>query len=133
MVFRLITTFEKSGENVIETLWTVKSYYHLADCYIYEGNPYIEDIQERYTDDMSYAEYYVTYHDQNFYELWHDEFKDIYIPSREVAFDQLRKMGVEIKQYWEKIGVAGVDAHDSLIKDFVSRFPPEESPLRFKS
>jgi hypothetical protein len=132
MVFRLITTFEKPGANIIETIWSVNSYYHLADCFAYEGNPYIENIEELCADDMSYAEYFVTFHDQNFYELWHDEFKDIYVPSREVAFDQLEKLGVEIKQYWERIDVVGIPTNSLLVKDFVSRFP-DDLPERFKS
>jgi radical SAM superfamily enzyme YgiQ (UPF0313 family) len=131
MIFRLITTFEKPGVNIIETLWSVKSYYNLADCFLYEGNPYIEGIHENVSDDVSYVEYYIPYHDRNFYELWYDEFKDIFIPYREAAFAELRSMGVEINQYWEELDIAGVGEGSLPIEEFVSRFPPEKLPVRF--
>lgn len=131
MRFRLVTTFEKSGVNIIETLWNIKSYYNVADCFLYEGNPYIEGIYENISEDLSYVEYYIPFHDQNFYELWFDEFKDVFMPYREQAFAELRELGVTITQYWETLDVPGIEGDQPLLMDdFVSRFP-DKQPAKF--
>jgi hypothetical protein len=47
------------------------------------------------------VEIHVIYHDQNFYELWYDEFKEIHDDWRAKTFKNLEDQGVVINRYWE--------------------------------
>lgn len=119
----MIATFEKPGANIVEEIWSCKIYYLLSECFLYDGNPYIEGIHELISDDMSYQEVYIMFHDKNFYDLWFDEFKDVYVAYREQAFSELRKKNVEVVEYLEDLDAGGVIPGTQLSSVFETRFP----------
>ena len=129
MSFNLILTLEKPESDIIDIIWSVESYQPVANCFLYEGNPYIEGIIEWFTDDRSYVEYHVPFHSQRFYEMWFEEFKDVFIPFREQSFSELKSLGVELKEYWDdcSIEAATTDSLSSTL--FVSRFPEQYQRL----
>lgn len=131
-MYFMAVTFEKPGANVIESIWSSKNYFHLADCFLYDGNPYIEGIHEFLSDDLSYAEYIIPFHDKNFYELWFDEFKDIYLPYRQASFDEFRSKGIVINDYIQSFDVGGTDGM-KLLTEFVSKFSDVTEKFKLQS
>jgi hypothetical protein len=123
MTFDLILTLEKPSVDIIDIIWQVKSYHPVANCFLYEGNPYIEGIIELFNDDRSYVEYHVAFHSRKFYELWFDEFKDVFMPYREQAFSELEALGVEINEYWSECDIEAARGTALPATEFVTRFP----------
>ena len=102
MAYRTICTMEKAGIDVVDLWESQQGWWDFCEaCFLYEGNPYIEPIYQRESDDKSYVEIHVIYHDENFYQLWHDEFKEIHDDWRAKTFKNLEDMGVTINRYWE--------------------------------
>ena len=121
MIFRTIATFEKTGTNIVETLWKSDHYNKLLECYLFDGNPYsISD--HKLAEDNSYIEIYVDYHSEQFYRMWYDEFKDTYIPLIKLAFDDFRQQGIDIRHYCDAIDLPGLPEEREPIDLFVSRF-----------
>jgi len=118
-----MATFEIPGKNIIEILAQCKSYWDLGGCFLYDGNPYIDRVYDFKSDDNSYIEVYSIFHDKNFYELWFDEFKDIYVPYKAAAFAELRKANVIITEYMDDTNIVGADEGVQLTANFKTRFP----------
>lgn len=131
-MYLMAVTFEKPQSNVLEIIWTNKTYYHLSDCFLYENNPYIEGVHEAVSDDLSYVEYVIPFHDKNFYELWFDEFKDVYLGYREQVFADLKKSGVIIQDYLQSLDVDGTTDTMKPISEFVTKFPEKLSQFSAK-
>jgi hypothetical protein len=123
MIFRSVTTFEKPGSDILDIIWNIKSFNSTSDCFLYEGNPYIDSVDEYVSDDGSYVEYVVQWHDQNFYELWFDEFKDILVPHRHEYYQTIKEQGVQFKEFWSSMDVPGVPDFALPIDQFTTRFP----------
>jgi hypothetical protein len=123
MIFRSVTTYEKPGCDILDIVWNIKSFNTVSECYQFEGNPYIDYIDEYVSDDASYVEYHVGWHDQNFYELWIDEFKDIILPYRHEFYQTLTEQGVQFNEFWSSIDAPGVPDFAMSIDQFTTRFP----------
>jgi hypothetical protein len=127
MIFRSVTTYEKPGSDILEIIWNIKSFNSLSDCFLYEGNPYIDSINEYISDDISYVEYVVDWHDQNFYELWLDEFKDIVVPYRQDFYQTIKGQGIEFKEFWSSLDAPVLALPDYVVPlsmdQFTTRFP----------
>ena len=127
MIFRSVTTYEKPGSDILEIIWNIKSFNSLSNCFVYEGNPYVDFINEYVSDDASYVEYVVDWHDQNFYELWLDEFKDVVLPYRQDFYQTIKKQDIEFKEFWSSLDAPVLDLpHPDIplpINQFTTRFP----------
>ena len=123
----MIASFEKSRSNIQEEVWSCKIFYLLTECFLYNGNPYVDGVHEILSDDMSYKEVYIIFHDRNFYDLWFEEFKDVYVPLREQAFAEFRANGVTVTEYLDELDAGGVNPGTRLSSEFVTRYPEKLS------
>ena len=123
----MIASFEKSRSNIQEEVWSCKIFYLLTECFLYNGNPYVDGVHEILSDDMSYKEVYIIFHDRNFYDLWFEEFKDVYVPLREQAFAEFRANGVTVTEYLDELNAGGVNPGTRLSSEFVTRYPEKLS------
>jgi hypothetical protein len=111
------------GFSIIDTIWSLESYRRMSDSFLFQDNHYIECIIENISDDKSFVEYIVPFHDRSFYDMWFREQEENYIPYREQAFADLRSLGVEIKTYIPDLSAPGVSSEFSLDSEFITSFP----------
>jgi hypothetical protein len=121
MKFQTIATFEKTHSNVLELLVSDNNYKELLKCYLYDGNPY-SIANHKLTEDNSYLEVCVTYHGEEFYRMWYDEFKDTFIPLHKLAFDSFKEQGININHFFSAIDLPGLPEDRQPLESFVSRF-----------
>ncbi len=119
MTFRTITTFEKSGEDIVQLVHSVPGMEVVRASFVLGDNPYVESMQELVSTDNSYVEYHINFHDEASYLSWHDQWKTTHDAPRASAFVLMQINGVAIKRYWETTDLA---LSGSLpIENFVSK------------
>jgi hypothetical protein len=111
MTFRIITVFEKEGTQIESEIWATPGWFKFQQLYLYENNPYMSNLEAKISEDKSYIEYHVDYHDEAAFLAWYEEWKDLYIELRTKVLENLKSRGVQHNVYWP--GSSSVPTDDS--------------------
>jgi len=123
-MFRMVTTFSSESNDVKNAIRSVKHWYLLSEFYYFEGsNNYINGVHELISDDHRHAEYYVLFHDKEFYELWYELFNDRYVAVKEECFALFREKNLIVTEYLEDLTVSGVSPDTQPLSKFETKFP----------
>lgn len=121
-MYRMITTFELPGGDALRTLKSVKQWYLLSEFFYWEKtNPYVSGIHELVSDDLSYVEFYVLFHDKEFFELWFELFNNKFLECKVECYNGFKEKGLIIKEYIESFDV--ISEGMQPMSEFVTRFP----------
>ena len=119
--FITVTTFEKDNTNLVPVLWGILEF---AECsrLCFEGNsPYISSSEWKMTEEKSYIELYLKFHDEPTYLAWYDMFGSVHDAYATILKKKLNEQGVDIKRYFE--GTTLIDPDNTLfISEFTSKF-----------
>lgn len=122
-MFRMITTFSSENNDVKRAIQSVKHWYLLSEFYYFENNHYINGVHELISDNQQYAEYYVLFHDKEFYELWYELFSDRYLAVKEECFNLFKEKKLIVTEYFEDLTVSGVGPDAQPLSNFETKFP----------
>jgi hypothetical protein len=124
MTFRIITVFEKEGAQIESEIWATPGWFKFQQFYLLENNSYLCNLDKKISEDGSYLEYYVDYHDEEAFLAWYEEWKDLYDNLRTQVIENLKSRGVQHTVYWPETSFALIEDPDvrQLIQ-FQSKLP----------
>lgn len=100
MSFQYVSTFEKSGTQIEAELWATPGWFKFSQCWIYENNPYIDKIEAKSSPDESYIEVYVSFHNEDAYKAWFDEWQTVHDELRDKIFENLISRDIKYTIFW---------------------------------
>jgi hypothetical protein len=128
MTFRTITVFEKPDVQLEAELWATPGWFKFSQCFLYDGNPYISNIDLKLNQEGSYLEYYIDYHNAEAYQAWYDEWKHVHDDLRVKIIANLKSRGIESQLYWPDEDQCPFKEDDVfLASDFTSKIPTNAS------
>ena len=123
MTYRFVFTAEKPESNVLEVLNACPGWHDVVACFP-PDSPFAQ-FTEQFSEDGSYAEWQMFFHDREVYELWYDAYKDLHDASREATITFFESQGGTIGLYNEGVDLSSPE-RSQPIEEFVSRFPASE-------
>ena len=119
MSFRTVTTFELPESDIHSILLATPGIDVVSSCFVLGENPYLESFETKTSEDKSYMEVYINFHDEHSYNSWHDQWGSVHDNARSMVYNLLRHAGVSINRYWETSDLAA--SGSKSISEFVSR------------
>lgn len=124
MTFRIISVFEKEGTQIESEIWATPGWFKFQQFYLLENNSYLCNLDKKISEDGSYLEYYVDYHDEEAFLAWYEEWKDLYIELRTKVLENLKSRGVQHTVYWPGSSSLPTDDPDlHPLDQFQSKLP----------
>jgi hypothetical protein len=100
MEFLTISTFEKTGTQIEAELWATPGWFKLTQCFLYDNNPYISKMDLKISDDGSYIEYHIIWHNEEAYNAWFDEWKSVHNDIKPKVINNLKSRGITYTLFW---------------------------------
>lgn len=119
MPFRTVTTFELPESDIYSVLFSTPGMDVVSSCFVLGENPYLDSAEIKISNDRSYMEVHINFHDENNYNSWHDQWASVHDNVRIIAFNLLKNAGVSIERYWETSDLAMPGSRP--ISEFVSK------------
>lgn len=100
MEFRTISVFEKQGAQVEAELWATPGWFKFTQCFLYDNNPYISKLDLKISEDGSYVEYEINWHNEEAYTSWYEEWKNIHNDIKPKITSNLKSRGITYYLFW---------------------------------
>ena len=124
MTFRIITVCEKEGAQIESEIWATPGWLKFQQFYLLENNSYLCNLDKKISEDGSYLEYYVDYHDEEAFLAWYEEWKDLYDDLRTQVIENLKSRGVQHTVYWPETSFVLIEDPDARqLTQFQSKLP----------
>jgi hypothetical protein len=123
MEFQTISVFEKSGAQIEAELWATPGWFKLTQCFLYDSNPYVSKMDLKSTEDGSYVEYHIYWHNEEAYATWLEEWSTVHNDIKPRVLENLNSREIQHTLYWPETSIEPPVKNDNIVSldSFVSK------------